>query len=102
MIEIDAREPGNDNEEKMMLTMPINAEPILRLEHSTVSYLYLVDGEGGKANDSVATSSNEFDGGTIALLLAKMSSMAATFPKSDSPRLFFACSRIKRKLAFVS
>ena len=54
--------------------------------------MHITSGRGGlgkKTNDSVATTSS-------------LDLVAATFPKSDSPQLFFACSKSKGKLAFVS
>ena len=53
MMEVDAQEPGNDSEEKMMVTIPINAKPILQLDHdkinsSTILYSHLVDRKGRK------------------------------------------------------
>ena len=61
-MEVGAREPGNDNKEKMAPTVPtIDSDPITppmgqNIFHPTILYSYLVDGEGEKANDSVVAS----------------------------------------------
>ena len=62
IMEVGAREPGNDDKEKMTPTVPtIYSDPITpptgqNIFHPTILYSYLVDGEGEKANDSVVAS----------------------------------------------
>jgi len=61
-MEVGAREPGNDDKEKMTLAVPICSDPIIpptrqHMFRPTVLYSYLAGKKGGKkTNDSVATS----------------------------------------------
>ena len=64
--------------------------PAVPVPGPSATHLYL--------NDSVATSVATASVATT----SSLDLVAATFPKSDSPQLFFACSKSKGKLAFVS